>query len=198
MSAVTVPVSRVCRVSRMPRAGMLAGVVLVLALAGCGSPAAGPGAGSDGVTSPPGQPGVGEGTASGAASGIPDPCALLTPADIESITGFPVTEGVADPERQSEYSALCEWTQVDDIGTVTIALAPGAPVPYEEGEETALGKTVAIEIPGASEAFSVSDGLSVGMSVDGTYVSVAFSGALDGERGDVTIALATLVADRLG
>lgn len=186
MSALTV--------SRMPRAGMLAGVALVLALAGCGSSAADPEAGSDGAGSPAEQPSVGEGTA----SGIPDPCTLLTPADIESITGFPVTEGVADPERQSERSALCEWTQTDDIGTVTVVLVPGVPVPYEDGEETGLGKTVAIEIPGATDAFSVSDGLSVGMSVDGTYVSMAFSGALDGERGDVTIALATLVADRLG
>lgn len=180
-------------VSRMPRAGMLAGVALVLALAGCGSPAADPEAGSDGAASSAEQPSVEEGTA----SGIPDPCVLLTPADIESITGFPVTGGVADPERQSERSALCEWTQTDDLGTVTIALAPGAPVPYEE-EETPLGETVAIEIPGATDAFSVSDGLSVGMSVDGTYVAVAFSGALDGERADVTIALATLVAGRLG
>lgn len=191
MSATMVPVSAMT-VSRMSRAGMLAGVALVLALAGCGSPAAGPEAGSDGAGSPE-QSSAGEGTA----PGIPDPCLLLTPADIESITGFPVTEGVADPERQTERSALCEWTQTDDIGTVTVVVAPGFPVPYEDGEETGLGKTVAIEIPGATEAFSVSDGLTVGMSVDGSYVSVAFSGALDGERGDVTIELATLVADRL-
>jgi len=191
----------VTSLSRVSRQGMLAGVILVLALAGCSSPAADPASGSDGAATSAKQPSVEEeGTASdegGTASGIPDPCMLLTPAEIESITGFPVADGVADPERQSEYSALCEWTQADDLGTVTIALAPGYPVPYEE-EDTPLGKTVAIEIPGASEAFSVSDGLSVGMSVDGTYVSVAFSGALNGERAEVTIALATLVASRLG
>ena len=133
----------------------------------------------------------------GASDGIPDPCALLSPDDIEAITGFPVGEGLAEPDRQTDVSSLCEWTQTDDLGTVTVALAPGYPVPYEEGE-TRLGKTVAIEIPGASEAYSVSDGLSVGMSVDGTYVAVAFSGALDGSRGDVTVELATLVAERLG
>jgi hypothetical protein len=131
------------------------------------------------------------------ATGIPDPCLLLDPGVIESLTGFPVGEGVADPERQTERSALCEWTQADDLGTVTIALAPGYPVPYEE-EEGPLGSTVKIEIPGAADAYSVNDGLSVGMSVDGTYVAVAFSGALGGERGDVTIALATEVAARLG
>ena len=125
-----------------------------------------------------------------------DPCALLTPSQIEAMTGFPVGDGVAEPERQTEYSSLCEWTQTGDQGTVTIALAPGYPVPYHE-EETPLGKTVKTEIPGATDAYSVSDGLSVGMSVDGTYVAVAFSGALDGKRADVTIALATAVAAAL-
>lgn len=133
---------------------------------------------------------------SSGSSGATDPCALLTPSQIEAITGFPVGEGVADPDRQTEYSSLCEWTQTGDQGTVTIALAPGYPVPYQE-EETPLGKTVKTEIPGATDAYSVSDGLSVGMSVDGTYVAVAFSGALDGERADVTIALATAVAAAL-
>lgn len=162
-------------------------------LAGCAG-AAEPGAaeGDDTAAAPSAEAGEG-----GASGGIPDPCALLSPDDISGITGFPVGEGVADPERQTEVSSLCEWTQTDDLGTVTVALAPGYPVPYEEGE-TRLGTTVAIEIPGASEAYSVSDGLSVGMSVDGTYVAVAFSGSLDGSRGDVTVALATLVAERLG
>lgn len=128
-------------------------------------------------------------------SGLPDACALLSPAEIESVTGFAVDGGVADADRQTEYSALCEWTQTGDRGFVAIAVAPGYPVPYEEGE-TALGKTVAIDIPGASEAFSVSDGLSVGMRVDGDYIALSFAGASDGERADVTIALATLVASR--
>ncbi len=186
-------------VSGASRRGMLAGVALVLALAGCSSPA-GPPSGSEDAGGSTRQPIPEESAAAvetDTDSMIPDPCALLTPADIESMTGLPVADGLADPARQSEYSALCEWTQPDDIGTVTLALAPGFPVPYEE-EDTPLGKTIAIEIPGASDAFSVSDGLSVGMSVDGIYVSLAFSGALDGERAEVTIALATLVASRLG
>ena len=130
-------------------------------------------------------------------SGLPDACALLSSAEIESATGFPVDGGVADADRQTEYSALCEWTETGGQGFVAVAVAPGYPVPYEEGE-TALGKTDAIDIPGASEAFSVSDGLSVGMRVDGDYIALSFAGKTDGERADVTIALATLVASRYG
>jgi hypothetical protein len=168
--------------------------LIALALAGCtGTNAETPSAPSTASEST-----QDESTTTDSGTGIPDPCALLDPTVIESITGYPVGEGYADPKRQKEYSSLCEWTQTDDLGTVTIALAPGYPVPYKEGEKTALGTTVKIDIPGAEEAYSVSDGLSVGMSVDGTYVAVAFSGAFDGKRGDVTIALATEVAARLG
>lgn len=130
-------------------------------------------------------------------SGLPDACALLSPAEIESLTGFAVDGGAADADRQTEYSALCEWTQTGGQGFVAVAVAPGYPVPYEEGE-TALGKTVAIDLPGASEAFSVSDGVSVGMRVDGDYIALSFAGKTDGERADVTIALAALVASHYG
>jgi hypothetical protein len=163
-----------------------------LALAGCTATDA-----NTPTSTSPSESTASDSTAADNTNGIPDPCLLLNPAVIESLTGYSVGPGYADPKRQKKYSSLCEWTQTDDLGTVTIALAPGYPVPYKDGEETALGTTVKIDIPGADEAYSVSDGLSVGMSVDGTYVAVAFSGAFDGKRGDVTIALATEVAARL-
>jgi hypothetical protein len=171
-----------------PAAVLLA--LLALALAGCSAESPAPAVDDSAST-------AGDESTAAETNGIPDPCLLLDPATIEAITGYSVGEGVAEPERQTEHSSLCEWTQTDDLGTVTIALAPGYPVPYKE-EEGPLGATVKIEIPGAKDAYSVNDGLSVGMKVDGTYVAVAFSGALDGVRGDVTIALATEVAARLG
>lgn len=132
-----------------------------------------------------------------ASVGLPDPCALLSPAEIELATGVPVGEGVADADRQTETKVLCKWTQTGDAGFVAIAVAPGSFVPYGEGE-TVVGTTVAIDIPGASEAYSVLDSGSVGMRVDGDYIVLAFVGASDLAGTDVTIALATLVASRYG
>jgi hypothetical protein len=180
---------------RMSTLGAMA-ALLALTLAGCAASTADTPARTDADPTVGGQS-TSEQSTTEQSSGIPDPCLLLDPAVIEELTGYPVGEGYADPERQTDHSSLCEWTQTDDLGTVTVALAPGYPVPYEE-KEGPLGATVKIEIPGATDAYSVNDGLSVGMKVDGTYVAVAFSGALDGERGNVTVALATEVAARLG
>jgi len=129
------------------------------------------------------------------ASALPDPCALLSPAEIESAAGFAVDGGAADADRQSDTKVLCEWTSTGVEGFVAIAVAPGYPVPYGEGE-TVVGTTVAIDIPGASEAYSLVTYGSVGMRVDGDYIVVSSAGTANGESADVTIALATLVASR--
>ncbi len=129
------------------------------------------------------------------ASALPDPCALLTPAEIESAAGFAVDGGVADADRQSDTKVLCEWTQTGGGGFVAIAVAPGYPVPFGEGE-TVVGTTVAIDIGGASEAFSIVSYGSVAMRVDGDYMVVSSAGSTSSESADVTVALATLVASR--
>jgi len=130
-------------------------------------------------------------------SAMPDPCALLSPAEIESAAGFAVDGGVADADRQSDTKVLCEWTSTGGGGFVAIAVAPGYPVPFGEGE-TVVGTTVAIDIPGASEAFSIVSYGSVAMRVDGDYMVVSSAGSTSSESADVTVALATLVASRYG
>jgi len=128
---------------------------------------------------------------------MPDPCALLSPAEIESAAGFAVGDGVADADRQSDTKVLCEWTSTGVDGFVAIAVAPGYPVPFGEGE-TVVGTTVAIDIPGASEAFRLVTYGSVAMRVDGDYIVVSSAGSPSSESSDVTLPLASLVASRYG
>lgn len=134
----------------------------------------------------------------GVTASLPDPCLLLTPADIEAATGMAVSKGVADPERQTSYSSLCQWDEVGGTSFVAVAMAPDTVVPYEEGEDEVLGTIAAIAIPGADEAYLIRTGITLGMSVDGTYVSIAFNGEYDGEQGGGTKAIAALVAAHMG
>lgn len=128
---------------------------------------------------------------------MPDPCALLSPPEIESAAGFVVGDGAADADRQPDTKVLCEWTQTGGEGFVAIAVAPGSRVPFGEGE-TVVGTTVAIDIPGASEAFRLVTYGSVAMRVDGDDIVVSSAGSTSSESADVTFALATLVASRYG
>ena len=130
-----------------------------------------------------------------ASGAMPDPCALLSPAEIETAAGFAVGDGAADADRQSDTKVLCEWTQMGGDGFVAIAVAPGYPVPFGEGE-TVVGTTVAIDIPGASEAYSLVTYGSVAMRVDGDYIVLSSAGSTTSESADVTFELATLVASR--
>ncbi|WP_430867306.1 DUF3558 family protein [Demequina aurantiaca] len=129
-----------------------------------------------------------------AASGLPDVCALLSPAEIEAATGMAVGEGLAEADRQTSFSALCEWTQSDGDSFVAVAIAPGYPIPYEDGVDDAT----AISVAGASEAYTVRTGVTMGMLVDGDYVAVTFNGPYDGEQGGGAIAIAEAVAANLG
>lgn len=130
-----------------------------------------------------------------ASGAMPDPCALLSPAEIETAAGFAVGDGAADADRQSDTKVLCEWTQTGGDGFVAIAVAPGYPVPFGEGE-TVVGTTVAIDIPGASEAYSLVTYGSVAMRVDGDYIVLSSAGSTTSKSADVTFELATLVASR--
>ena len=62
-----------------------------------------------------------------ASANLPDACASLTPADIESATGMKVGDGLAEADRQTDFCALCEWIQVDGRSFVAVAIAPGYP-----------------------------------------------------------------------
>jgi hypothetical protein len=128
------------------------------------------------------------------AAGLPDVCALLTPAEIESATGMAVAEGLAEADRQTSFSALCQWDQTSGDSFVAVAIAPGYPIPYEDGKDDAK----AISVAGASEAYTVRTGITMGMVVDGDYVAVTFNGPYDGEQGGGTNAIAELVAAHLG
>jgi len=129
-----------------------------------------------------------------AVTAMPDPCSLLTPAQIESATGMSVGDGLAEADRQTSFSSLCEWTQTGGDKFVAVAIAPDYPIPYEDGVDDAK----AISVAGASEAYTVRTGVTMGMLVDGDYVSVTFNGPFDGEQGGGAIAIAEVVAANLG
>lgn len=183
-----------------PTRATLAGTTAVLALllSGCTSSET-----TEGAAPAPGTESTGAADEAPAddgddAASLPDVCALLTPAEIESATGMAVSDGVADPERQTSSSSLCQWDQADGAGFVGVAIAPGAPMPYEEGEDEALGTITAVTVPGSGEAYIVRKGITMGMMVGDDYVAVTFSGDYDGEHSDGTIAVATAVAANMG
>ena len=105
------------------RLGIL--IVLVLAAAGCGREASPPAAQS---TASPTEVTSSAAAASPAAGGgnIPDPCTLLSDAEVNELTGRDITQTDRDGADTSASTRYCQWQQSSGQLAVFISRTTGA------------------------------------------------------------------------
>jgi hypothetical protein len=106
---------------------LLASFLVAVVVSACG------GSGSTGTTSGPGTDPEIETTttaldqdSNGGSADLPDPCALLTPADLEESTGFVFLDGVPSATRTNSIEAVCEWQTeetTDHFGVVQLGVS---------------------------------------------------------------------------
>lgn len=146
-----------------------------------------------------GAPGTTAATASAAAPAqalgdLPDPCSLLTAADIEAATGLPFGEGTFNTDLSSEFTAVCDWQATGAeyaTAQVLILAAPGSYESNKAGTADVFG-IVDVDIPGADAAYASEEGSLIGISLDGGLMQVAYIPPGPGNVLDQTKELATI------
>jgi hypothetical protein len=117
---------------RLP--ALAAATVAVVALGGCGlfDSNAGRPVAADAEGPQPTQSGVsGLGAAERKADELPDPCALLSRADVVHLTGREITEVNGDDAKPGDGSRYCQWQQ--DGGQLALFLSRTTPEDFETG-----------------------------------------------------------------
>ncbi|MGA7227589.1 MAG: hypothetical protein WBZ40_05565 [Acidimicrobiia bacterium] len=132
-------------------------------------------------------------TADTAASEIPDPCALLTVADLEAATGLTFGEGVFNESLSSDRQSICDWTASgSEFATAQVYLAPDAGGAFDTAKSGASGAftLVDVDVPGASAAYATEEGSITGMQVPGFFLQVSYIPSGPGTVLDATTELA--------
>lgn len=169
----------------------LSAAVLALAISGCSSSDASPNA-SAMLTGP--------GGADVPVGGLPDPCTLLTVAQIEAASGLSFGEGELNPQLSTSWQSICEWYSTDANFTfvqVVITADASTVAAQRETAEDMMGASVDVTVPGAENAYTVAGGSILGMGVEDYFVQVAYMTTGLGDVTSVTTALAAEVATAL-
>ncbi|WNM28205.1 hypothetical protein RN607_04165 [Demequina capsici] len=131
---------------------------------------------------------------------LPDPCALLDPASIESVVGLAFKDGQFNAILSSTDLAVCEWyASGDSYSTVQVQVEPMTGT-FDEAKATAeadYGATTDVTVPGADEAFTAQDGTVVELAAAGYLVTVLHYADEWTDLTEVTTGLAELAAANL-
>ncbi len=124
----------------------------------------------------------------------PDPCSLLTAADIEDATGVRFGEGAFNADLSGDMQSICDW-----IGTVGYATVQTLIVPIDvwaaQRESAAIVFAVVdVDIPGADAAYVTEEGSLIGMQVAGMFLQVSYIPPGPGDVLPQTTALAATAA----
>ncbi len=135
-----------------------------------------------------------------AAGAIPNPCSLLTVADIDSATGISYQPGVFDDQQSDDSHSICNFQPVDGVlPFVQVLVSPGeSQIAAQRGTaDDFLGGSVDVTVAGATNAYAVAGGSIVGMTVNGFFVQVSYMTSDMGEVTATTVTLAEKVASAL-
>jgi hypothetical protein len=177
---------------------LLARVLMMMAvtvvLAAC-SDADAPGAGG----------GDGGGGGGSGGSSLPDPCSLVTRAEVETAAGGTVAEGVEQDGGPNHYAfgqgRLCTFVPDDGtVSTTTISVFNYAAEGWAQYKQNQATYSTYKEVTGVGEEAVSSYDNQIGLHQDGYVVdiSVGLFTAHDPAGGPRVLALATAAAGRLG
>jgi hypothetical protein len=121
---------------------------------------------------------------SAAGSGsLPDPCSLLTPADIADAAGVTMADGVINAELSNDTQSICEWKPEGGFPFVQVIVVGGADqvTTQRATAESMMGAGADVTVSGARDAYAVANGTILGMAVGDYFVQVSYmsTGAAD-------------------
>jgi hypothetical protein len=152
-----------------------------LTLAGCSS--------ADPGTTNSNQVTVSDAAGSGS---LPDPCSLLTPADIATASGVTMADGVINAQLSNDTQSICEWKPEAGFPFVQVIVVGGADQVSTQRATAAsmMGAVTDVTVPGASGAYSVANGSILGMAAGDYFLQVSYMSTGTADVSAITSALA--------
>ncbi|WP_062299596.1 DUF3558 domain-containing protein [Demequina maris] len=135
-----------------------------------------------------------------AATGLPDPCDLLSAADLEAASGVGFGGGVLAEDIATETQASCVWNAIDGpLPIVQVLVVAGADLAASQRESTEewMGASADVDVAGATDAYAVGEGTILGMQVDDVFVEVSYMSGDEGDLTAITADIAEVVAGNL-
>jgi hypothetical protein len=142
----------------------------VLAVTGCSSDQDPPGTSNAG--GPPSASASGGGGQ--ASDGLPDPCSLLTKAEVDAATGATFAEGAINTLVSQEHLKACDW---QSSGIATVQAMVTSVDAFDSSRKVAAdtyGSADDVAIPGAKRAYVVKDGFLIGMDMGEVFLQVSY------------------------
>lgn len=129
---------------------------------------------------------------------IPDPCSLLSTADLAEATGLTFGEGVYNENLSGDGRAICDWISDDPFANAqTLVFLNGD---YEGNRASAAdvsGEPLEVQVTGAARAYQTPEGSIVAMEIGDLFVQVAYIPPGPGSVNAATLTLAEKVAGRV-
>lgn len=126
----------------------------------------------------------------------PDPCSLLTAADLQAATGVSFGEGVFNAAMSNGPQSICDWVSSgSEFATAQVLIVAGSGGDLADAAAGAsqVSPTSAVDVAGADAAYQTEEGSLLGMSLHGDFVQVAYIPPGPGNVNDATLALAAVV-----
>ncbi len=177
-------------VRTLQHTGLPAVVMALLVVAGCGSGSTNAEkSGADGAAT----------SGSDQGGSLPDPCTLLTAAEIEAATGVSFGQGAPSDIVTGKGRTACDWkSSGKEFATAQVLILDGGGSVFDLQRSSA--KQLGVEdadVPGASRAYATTEGSIVAMEVGDLFVQVAYIPSGPGAVLDKTSQLAATVAARV-
>ena len=169
-----------------PTARSFGALMLLAVLTACSSPSATPDPAGQTTPNAAGPDG---------AKALPNPCTLLTTAEVNSATGHTFADGAINTSVTQDHLAACDWT-ASGAGTVQV-LVSDVEV-FESSRTTAdqIYGVIDVTVPGVPRAYAVKDGFLIGMDAPGFFLQISYI-TVDPKVATITSQLAANVAQHL-
>jgi hypothetical protein len=165
----------------------------VLAFTGCSSDPGSPGTGSTAGGPPPASASDG----APAPDGLPDPCTLLTRAEVDAATGGSFAEGAINTMVSQDHLKACDW---QSSGVATVQALVTTVDAFDTSRKVAAdtyGSADDVSIAGAKRAYVVKGGFLIGMDMGAVFLQVSYI-ATGSNVATATRDLAGKAAGRMG
>jgi hypothetical protein len=128
---------------------------------------------------------------------FPDPCALLSSAELVEATGQPFGEGTFNEDLSNQNQAICDWISEDPFATAQVLISSFGDIDSQrESVEESFGEET-VDVDLTEGAYRTAEGSLVAMSVGDWFVQVSYIPSGPGSVGDTTVGLAEKVLSRL-
>lgn len=128
---------------------------------------------------------------------IDDSCDALTESEISEVTGLSFEPGGPSTVADADFQDACDWISTDGLTTAQLIIVNADVFGMNRTSADEVSDIVAVDVPGADEAYATFGGSIVGMRYGKQFVQFAVIGSDGVDRSQAVLDLAALAVSRL-